>query len=372
MPYARPTLTQLIDRAQQDVQDGGLQGADPLLDPSVLLILSYAIAAISYEHYGYQDYIARMATPAGATGEYATLWGALVNVFRKDATAAVIAVAFTGVAETVLKAGTVLTTDGNLSFVTNADATVDDAGTLTVQATSQGTGAAYNLAAGSAIGISSPLNSVNGSGTVTSIVTSGTDQETEDTFKSRYLARYASTAQGGSATDYENWALDVPGVTRAWCGSPGLCGDATVPVYVMMDDANSANGGFPRGSNGTSSTEKRYTPATQDLLTVANVLQSEKPVTDIVVAMAPQPYPINITLTGLGGISTDMKSDIDAALADLFLRIGTPLGMTVQGSQIAGALNAIPDIPAFSVIAPVGSVSVPVGSLPIAAEPTYQ
>ncbi|MFT8635721.1 MAG: hypothetical protein ABF706_10580, partial [Novacetimonas hansenii] len=96
MPYARPTLTQLIDRAQQDVQDGGLQGADPLLDPSVLLILSYAIAAISYEHYGYQDYIARMATPAGATGEYATLWGALVNIFRKDATAAVIAVAFTG------------------------------------------------------------------------------------------------------------------------------------------------------------------------------------------------------------------------------------------------------------------------------------
>ncbi|MCW4591520.1 phage major capsid protein [Gluconacetobacter entanii] len=208
--------------------------------------------------------------------------------------------------------------------------------------------------------------------TVTSIVTSGTDQETEDAFKARYLARYASSAQGGSATDYENWALDVPGVTRAWCGSPGLCGDATVPVYVMMDDANASNGGFPRGTNGTSSVDNRYTPATQDLLTVANALQSEKPVTDIVVAMAPQPYPIDITLTGLDGISTDMKTDINAALADLFLRVGTPLGMTVQGSQIAGALNAIPDIPAFSVIAPVGSISVPVGYLPTAAEPTYQ
>ncbi|WP_265001428.1 baseplate J/gp47 family protein, partial [Komagataeibacter sucrofermentans] len=372
MPYARPTLTQLIDRAQQDVQDGGLQSADPLLDPSVLLILSYAIAAVSYEHYGYQDYIARQSTPSGATGEYAMLWGALKGIFRKDATAAIVALSFTGVAGTDLPAGTVVTTDGNLSFATTADAKVDATGTLTVQATAQGTGSGYNLAAGTTIGIATPIDGINSSGTVSAIVTSGADQETEDAFKSRYLTRYASPAQGGSEADYVSWALDVPGVTRAWCGSPGLFGDATVPVYVMMDDTNAANGGFPLGTNGTSSTDTRYTPATQDLLTVANAIQSEKPVTDIVIAVAPQPYPIEITLTGLGSIDDAMKASIEAALADLFLRIGSPFGTTVQGSQIAGALNAIPDIPAFSVLAPVGSITVPVGYLPTAAEPTYQ
>ncbi|MFT9385516.1 baseplate J/gp47 family protein [Acetobacter sp.] len=372
MPYARPTLTQIIDRARQDVQDAGLQSADPLLDPSVLLILSYAFAGGSYEHYGYQDYIAKQATPATATGEYAMLWGALKGVFRKDATAAIIAVSFTGVVGTDLPVGTTITTDGNLSFTTMADAKVDATGELSVPATAQGTGAAYNLAAGAAIGISSPIDGINSSGTVSSIVTSGTDQETEDAFKSRYLTRYASPAQGGSESDYVNWAIAVPGVTRAWCGSPGLFGDATVPIYVMMDATNEGNGGFPLGTNGTSSTDPRYTPATQDLLSVANAIQSEKPVTDILIAVAPLPYPVAITLTGLGGISDTMKEDVDGALADLFLRIGTPFGTTVQGSQIAGALNAIPNIPAFSVLAPVGSITVPVGYLPTVAEPTYQ
>ncbi|MDT8872293.1 baseplate J/gp47 family protein [Komagataeibacter rhaeticus] len=116
----------------------------------------------------------------------------------------------------------------------------------------------------------------------------------------------------------------MPGVTRAWCGAPGLFGDATVPVYVMMDNTNAGNGGFPLGTNGTSSADSRYTPATQDLLTVANAIQSEKPVTDIVIAVAPQPYPIGITLTGLDGVSDTMKSAIEAALADLFLRIAYP------------------------------------------------
>ncbi|MDT8872294.1 baseplate J/gp47 family protein [Komagataeibacter rhaeticus] len=66
-----------------------------------------------------------------------------------------------------------------------------------MQATAQGTGSAYNLAAGTTIGIASPIDGINSSGTVASIVTSGADQETEDAFKSRYLTRYASPRRAG-------------------------------------------------------------------------------------------------------------------------------------------------------------------------------
>lgn len=40
---------------------------------------------------------------------------------------------------------------------------------------------------------------------------------------------------GGSADDYETWALEVPGVTRAWCRRNFL-GPGTVGLFVMRDD----------------------------------------------------------------------------------------------------------------------------------------
>ena len=85
MPYARPTLTQLRDQALQDIQSGGLPGVDGLLQRAVLRVLAYALAGLSYLHYGYQDWIALQAVPWTAEDEYLEGWAALKSVNRKPA-----------------------------------------------------------------------------------------------------------------------------------------------------------------------------------------------------------------------------------------------------------------------------------------------
>ena len=53
--------------------------------------------------------------------------------------------------------------------------------------------------------------------------------------RSRVIRSYRVIPHGGSASDYETWALEVPGVTRAWCRG-GFLGPGTVGVYIMRDD----------------------------------------------------------------------------------------------------------------------------------------
>ncbi|NHO43344.1 hypothetical protein GOB83_14470, partial [Acetobacter fabarum] len=77
MPYARPTLTDLRQQALQDVLDGGISGVSAVLRFSVLSVLCYALAGLSYLHYAYLDWISQQAVPWTATDEYLESWGAL-------------------------------------------------------------------------------------------------------------------------------------------------------------------------------------------------------------------------------------------------------------------------------------------------------
>lgn len=372
MPYARPTLTQLISQGQQDVQDASLPGVDGLLDPSVLGVLGYAIAGMSYEHYGYQDWIAKQATPWGATGEYATGWGALKGVYQKPATSAIVAVQFTGVASTDFPSGSGVSSLNGLAFTSTSDNAVSTTGLLTAQVTASAPGAAYNLQPGTQVVLTSPISGINASGAVTAIVTPGTDQESASTFKTRYLAAYSTSPQGGAPSDYERWALAIPGVTRAWCGPPGALGAGTVVVWVMLDEANAAFGGFPQGSNGAAAAEKRYVTATGNQLTVANAIYPLRPVTAIVVVTAPTAYPIDVTIGDASSTDSAMNAAVAAALTDLWLSDGDPNGVTLQPSQIYAALNSVSDLGAFDLIAPAAPIQVPAGSLPTNGTITLQ
>ncbi|HET6606752.1 MAG TPA: baseplate J/gp47 family protein [Rhodopila sp.] len=327
MPWSRPTLTQLNNQAQQDIASSPL-GLKGFLRRAVMPILGMVQAGLAYLHYAYIDYIAQQAVPWTATDEWFYAWAALIGVYQKDATASSGICTFSGTAGETFPADQLIT-GGGLQFTSTAAATVNSAGLVTVPITCTTTGSAGNLAAGTSLTVASPVPGIAGSSGLVVQLTGGADQETFSAFKTRALQAYAAPPQGGDLADYVEWALAVPGVTRAWA-LPNGAGAGTVVVYVMLDEAELAYGGFPQGTNGGASSETRIAPATGDQLTVANSIFPEQPVTALVTACAPIKTPVPFTISGLGANNTAaMQAQIEAALAEMFL----------QQANVGGTLN---------------------------------
>jgi len=379
MPYARPTLTQLRDGVLQDIQAAQLTSGSgqllvALLQKAVLRVVAYAQAGLSYEHYEYLDFISRMAVPWTAETEFLEGWAALKGVYRKQATATVASISFANPSNVNLPQGTPISrgTDG-FAYTTIADG-ITTSGTVVVHAAANVAGSTGNFDANTAFTLSNGIPAINAGSTASSQITAGADTELDDSLRNRMLLQYAAPPQGGDAADYIEWALSVPGVTRAWINPNGM-GAGTVVLYVMLDIAEAIHGGFPQGSNGVATNEPRDTPATGDQLTVANAIFPLRPVTALVYVNAPTAQPVNFTINNLGTNNTGaMQTAITAALQDMFLRLAN-VGGTVNPragldawppldpSSWYAALEAIQGLVNFTVAAPSAPVTPTSGHL---------
>jgi uncharacterized phage protein gp47/JayE len=368
MPFLRPSLTQLRNQAVQDITTSGVPGLTGLLRNAVLRVLAWCMAGLAYGVYGYADWIARMGVPFTATDEFLHAWAALVGIVPKDATAATGTAQFTGLPDRLLPSGAALTRQDGVPYETTADGQVDLAGFVTVPILALEVGAHTNAEPETAISIASPIAGINSGGIILGPAAGGADQETDDELRSRMLARYRAPPHGGAAHDYIAWALEVPGVTRAWVTPLGL-GAGTVLVHPMFDDARAAHDGFPQGTDGVAGDERRGPPATGDQRTVADHIWPVQPVTAFVWVVGPQPYPIDVTLYELDPNTADVRALIRDALVDLLLVIGEVAG-TVYPSQINQAILATGEVRHFTLAAPQAALTAPAGALPVLGDLT--
>jgi uncharacterized phage protein gp47/JayE len=236
-------------------------------------------------------------------------------------------------------------------------------------------GAAGNCIAGTPLTLGSAPGGINAAGVASAAVTVGADAETDDDLRTRMLAAYAAPPQGGAMADYVEWALAVPGVTRAWVAPCG--GDAgTVTVYTMLDSVEAAFSGFPQGTNGVAAAETRDTPATGDQLAVADALYPKRPVTALVYSCAPISYPVAFRITDVIPSTVAMETAITAALSAVFQRSAAPGGtswpVTTPGtangylymSFFTSALDAVPGLQRYTLVTPNAAVVAPTGYLP--------
>lgn len=369
MPFARPTLTQLRTTVAADIA-ASLVGSDPQLRFSNLKVMGTAQAGLAHLHYGYLDWIAKQAVPYTATGEYLEAWGALKGVYRKDASAAGGSVILVGEAGRTILAGAKLVRGDGETYVVQASVNIGVDGTATVVVIDQATGAQGNCAAGTVMTLSMPIDGVQANGTAATAFTGGADVELDDDFRLRALDAYQSPAEGGNADDYVKWAKEVPGVTRAWVARNGF-GAGTVVVYTMFDQANSAGGGFPAGSDGVATLENRSAvKAIGDQLTVANAIFPKQPVTALVYSVAPIASPVNFTITGLSAASSATRAAILVAIADVMFRKGVP-GGTINLSDINSAIAAVPNTAGFVITAPAANIVATAGNIPTVGAISY-
>ncbi|MGU7784875.1 baseplate J/gp47 family protein [Burkholderia sp. PU8-34] len=362
MPFARPTLTELKAQVAADVE-ANLSGVSALLRYAVLRVITVVQAGLAYLHYGYLDWIAKQAVPWTATDEYLVAWGALKNVYQKGETEAAGTATFTGTPGKMITAGATVVRGDGRTYVVQADATVGGGNTVTVSLTDSQSGAAGNCDVGTTLSLGAAIPGIQSTGSAATVFTGGADVETTDAFQARVIAAYRASPQGGDQDDYVSWATAIPGVSRAWCLRNGF-GTGTVVVYFMMDDAESAHGGFPQGTNGVATDEIRSAViATGDQLTVANAIYALQPVTALVYACAPIANPINFTISGLSTTSAATQSAVQAAIADVFLRKGAP-GGTVDISDVNSGIAAVPGTAGFVITAPAGNIGSAAGYLP--------
>jgi uncharacterized phage protein gp47/JayE len=391
MPFSRPPLSNLRAQAAADISSG-VPGADGLLRFSNLGVLGAVLAGFSQLHFGFLDWIALQATPYTATDEYLEAWAALKKKTRNPATAASGTYTTTGTNGTVLPSGTVLVRGDGYTYQTTATGAVAS-GTVTVPISAvlapidpvtnpTGTGAAGNATSGTVLTLQSPISGIQSGGT-SSALTGGADVETDDSLRTRMLQAYQNPPQGGDQQDYIGWALDVPGITRAWCAPNGF-GAGTVVVYVMLDQAEAGNNGFPVGTNGVSQHDQgpngpRGTVATGDQLTVADSIVTVQPVTALVYVCAPTPNTINFTISGIATAPTSVRTAIAQEIQQVFLQQGSPAPGTaddgsdleVAMSAIESAIAAISGTAGFVIASPSGNIANVTGKLPVLGTVSY-
>ncbi len=317
MSFTRPTLAELIEREQADFESR-LPGADARLPMSNLNVMARVHAGALHGLYGFQDWISRQIPFDTADGDILARWASIWEIYPKPNTFAVGNMVFTGNDETPIDEGTEVQRADGVAYVTTAAAVVTGT-TATVPARAKVAGTGGNAVAGTKLKVVSTIG-----GVATDLVvgaggmTGGADTETAAALLARLLARIRQAPHGGAAHDYVAWALEVPGVTRAWV-KPGWFGVGTVGIMFMCDDG----GGIP-------SAEK--------VAEVQAHIDARRPVTAEVVVFAPTSKPINPAILGLSPSTDAVKAAVVAELTDLLRREAEPGGI-ILGSHIREAIS---------------------------------
>ena len=367
MAFNRPTLTALIQRSLQNITSS-LKKSDALLRFSNLNILGTTLAGMIHQQYGYLDYIALQATPYTATDEYLAAWGALRGVYQKAATQASGKVKFSAIAGASILIGTKVIRSDSKQYTVIDSSYSNGVMTVTIKAVADIdgiSGVAGNCEAGTQFALGQSIAGVNSSG-ISEIISGGSDLESQDNFKTRVIAAYQSTPQGGAKNDYEEWAAEVSIVSRAWC-VPLIYGPGTVGVYFLIESCTGNPYGLPQGSNGVASDETRDTTASGDQLTVANYIYPLRPVTALVYALAPTIEQINMTIQGVA--ISDRAAVIDS-LKSALLNNSSP-GKKVLISSLWAAVSKVESVDDFTILSPVADISVANSSIAVLGNITW-
>lgn len=347
MPFARPTLAELIDRVSSDIASRLPGVSASLLRRSLAGILARAEAGAVHSLYGYLDFIARQALPDTAEAEYLLRWAAIwLPGGRKPATYAVgdSAVQVTASAGKILPQGSQFQRSDGVLYETTVDLVMGGT-TAVISVRALAPGASSNTPAGVALGLLQPVEGFSSSAVVVAPgILGGVDEESEQALQARIIRRIQQPPQGGSAEDYVTWALEVPGVTRAWV-YPLQLGLGTVTVLVGNDDESTG-----------------FIPDAATVAAAQAHIEQRRPVTADVTVAAPTSYVVNVT-AAIRPNTLATQAAAAAELRDLFLRESEP-GGTILISKLREAISIAPDIQDSRVDSPSGNVVSPTGALP--------
>lgn len=329
MPFETPSLPVLVSRTQSDLAGDALRRSDAQ-------VLARALSGTAYGLYGYLDWIVDQILPDTADQETLERVASLrMNQPRKAAQPASGQVSFMAAALAVVDVDTVLQAgDGRTYKVTVAKTTVAGINTVTIEAVEAG--AIGNADPGLVLTLVQPIEGVAVTFTVLAPgLIGGIAQESVESLRARVVRSYRVVPHGGSRDDYETWALECPGVTRAWCRR-NYMGPGTVGVFFMRDG------------------DVDPIPDPVQLAEVREYIELLRPVTAELYVIAPVPVPVTYRIR-LTPDTSAARAAVEAQLIDLHSR-EAGLGDTLLLTHIAEAISSSTGETDHRLLAPVTDV----------------
>lgn len=346
MPFERPTLTEIVNRIESDIQTR-VTGGESLLRRSVLKVLGRVFSGAVHLLYSYLGYSSEQLFISTADENNLEKHGDEYGINLTAAVKSTGTTVATGTNGTSIPAGSELQTTTGVKYTTDADATIA-AGVANLVVTAVEGGTDGNQVSGviltfvSAIVGVSTQTTVNASG-----LTGGVDEETKEEWRERILLRKQFPPYGGSHSDFEQWMLEYPGVTRAWVFD-SYNGAGTVGCTFVMDNSTP------------------YIPTAATIALVeAYIIEHEDPATGrtVGIPVTAEPGLFMITITeqvvnfsiAIYPNTIAIQNEIDLELADLILIKGGA-GETIYLSDINTALANVLDLERYTLIAPAADV----------------
>lgn len=345
MPYQPAPLAQLINQTQQDISQR-LEGTLPGLDETTLHAIGYAQAGLSAQEHEHLAWIARQIIPSDADEaellKHCAWWG----IVRKPASRAGGPVQLTLTDTATADAGVQLQRGDGVVYriVTSKNA---GAGTLEVELEAVDAGAAGNAPAGTLLTFITPQAGIVQTATVTgSGITGGADVESLSELLSRLEFRVQYPPSGGTKYDFERWAREVPGVTRAWC-LPEWPQAGSLGVTFVLDNNPDI---FP--GEGDVARVAEYIKSHPDPATGKPVGQPLGPVVKTFkLANHPVPFQIKIAPS-----TPENQTAVRQALVDLLYNEAKPGGIILP-SAFWRAVVSVKALDDFELRSPLESVS---------------
>lgn len=343
MPFARPTLTELITRVITDISSRVTGVDSAVLRRSLLGIVGQSEAGAVHMLYGYLDRIAKQSIIDTAEKEYLERWAAIWKVTRKTAGFASGQAAFSGTAGSIILDGTIVQRQDGVQYKVLGDAAFG-ASPLIVPILALEAGEAGNFDAGLPIFLLSPISGVQSTGATSTKLEGGIDVETDPQLLGRLLARIQEPPHGGATSDYEQWALEVVGVTRAWV-YPRQMGAGTVTVLFVCDE------------------DVSIIPSPAKVAEVQAYINARAPVTAEVFVAAPIADPLTMTIK-IAPNTTAVQNAVHAELADLIDRDSAP-GGTILISRLREAVSLATGEDNNQIVTPTADVTHAAGHMAI-------
>jgi len=340
-----------------------LPGTDASLKQNVLRVIGKVQALLAHEYELRLKWIFSQLYLSTATSEaIIRLHAAEYRILQKPASASAGEVTGTGQANAIYPAGVRFISAG-ISYRTTTAFTANAAGDFTASVQAESAGAATNREAAAELLLADPALyptlpekvTVAGGG-----LGGGADIEQLEELRARALKRKASPPQGGALPDYENWALEVPGVVNAWAAN-FADGFYTIGVWVL----------FKGRANGI--------PELADLAAVDAYIASLRLVRARYYTMAPVAKPVDLSIS-LSPDTAAMRTSVTTALAQFFdatlegtrLRPGLPDDpFTLPRAWLSEVISGVPGETSHILNEPSGGVVFQPGELPVLGTITW-
>ncbi|MFD1328303.1 baseplate J/gp47 family protein [Mycoplana ramosa] len=285
-----------------------LPGTDSALATNFVTVTAKVLAALGHEFELRMAYLTRQLFLSTADAQFLVRHAADVGIYRKPAASAAGQIFGQGEPDAIYPAG-VRFVSGSMTYTSTAPASASPTGVISLQVRAEAKGAATNRDAEGVLALADPVLwpelstewTIGGDG-----LGGGADAETDEALRARALVRKRNPPSGGSLTDYEQIALSVPGVAKAWAFRDPAAPGFVAVLFLFAERPN-------------------LMPTSGDVAVVQAAIDARRLIrVDDSVAAAPIARPVNLVIAGLSSDTTAVRSAISEAVAAILFERGRP------------------------------------------------